>query len=111
MSQARTNSLLTPRAQHQNGQARSADSRHDVPEFPRQIKVRQVEVRDRALENNDAQALARIHSDKKVLEGLEDIRVNNVERWVVEYYPPVRRHFFDDPQWRSRFRFRHGYPP
>src|SRR5579862_2532667 len=96
---------------HQNGKARSTDSRHDVPEFPRQIEVRQVKVGNCALENNDAQALGRIHSDKKVLEGMEDVRVNNVEGWVVEYYPPVRRHFFDDPHRRCHIRFRHSYPP
>jgi hypothetical protein len=57
------------------------------------------------------QALGRIHSDKKVLEGLEDVRVNNVERWVVEYYPPVRRGFFDHPHRCRCIRFRHSYPP
>src|SRR5579864_5127157 len=73
---------------HQNGQARSADSRHDVPEFPRQIEVRQVEVRNRALEDNDTEILAGLHPNQQILEGLEDVRVNNVEGWVVEYYPP-----------------------
>ncbi len=73
--------------------------------------MRQVEVGNCALENNDAQALGRIHSDKKVLEGLEDVRVDDVEWRIVEYYPPVRRRFFDDPHRRSRIRFRHSYPP
>src|SRR5579862_3891516 len=79
---------------HQYGQARSADSCHDVPEFPCQIEVRQIEIGNCALENNDAQALGRIHSDEKILEGLEDVRVNNVEWRIVEYYPPVRGRFF-----------------
>jgi hypothetical protein len=46
--------------------------------------VRQVEVWNRALENNHTQGLGRLHPDKKVLEGLEDIRVDDIEGRIVE---------------------------
>src|SRR3984893_3877485 len=59
---------------HQNREARGAHSGHDVSDLARQIEVRQVEVRNRALENNDAQGLSAIHPDNKVLESLENIR-------------------------------------
>ncbi len=70
--------------------------------------MRQVEVGNCALENNDAQALGRIHSDKKVLEGLEDVRVDDVERRIVEYDSPVRRRFLDNPHGCRLSRFGHG---
>src|SRR5258708_23160988 len=91
---------------HENRKPGSSDSCGDVPNLASQIKVRQVEVRNRALENNDTQILAGVHPNKQILEGLEDVRVNNVERWVDEYYHPVRRHFFDDPHRPSRIRVR-----
>ena len=77
------------------------------PSLACQIEVRQVEVRNRALENNDTQTLGRFHPDKKILEGLEDVPVHDVEGRIVEYDPPVRRRFLDDP-YGCRIRFGHG---
>src|SRR5882724_12265874 len=93
---------------HENRKPGSSDSCGDVPNLASQIEVRQVEVGNCALENNDAQALGRIHSDKKVLEGLEDVRVDDVERRIVEYDSPVRRRFLDNPHGCRLSRFGHG---
>src|SRR5579862_7546731 len=93
---------------HQNREARGAHSGHDVSEIARQIEVRQVEVRNRALENNDTQGLSGIHPDKKVLEGLEDIRIDDIEGRIVEYDSPVRTRFLDHPQGCRRIGFGHG---
>ena len=56
-----------------------------------------VEVRKSAFENNDAQTLSRLHADKKVLEGLEDIPVDDIEGRIVEYGSPVPRCFLNHP--------------
>src|SRR6266699_133038 len=93
---------------HQNREARGAHSGHDVSDLARQIEVRQVEVRNRALEYNDTQGLSVIHPDKKVLEGLKDIRIDDIEGRIVEYDPPVRTRFLDHPHGCCRIRFGHG---
>jgi len=66
------------------------------------------EVRNRALEDNDTQILAGVHPNKQILEGLEDVRVDDVERRIVEYDSPVRRRFLDNPHGRRLSRFGHG---
>ena len=54
-------------------------SAHDVSEPARQIEVRQVEVRKRAFEKQPhADSQSMLHADKKVLEGLEDIPVDDL---------------------------------
>src|SRR5258708_2093733 len=94
---------------HENRKPGSSDTWGDVPNLASQIKVGQVEGRNRALEDNDTQILAGVHPNKQILEGLEDVRVNNVEGWVVEYYPPVRRRFLDHPHVRRRISISHRF--
>src|SRR3989475_6626972 len=52
---------------HQDREARSPDSSHDVPYLAGQIKVGKVELRIRALEYNDTQARAGVHSRDQIL--------------------------------------------
>src|ERR1700746_3752711 len=56
---------------HQDREARSPDSSHDVPYLAGQIKVGKVEVRIRTLEYHDTQARAVVHSREEVLEAFE----------------------------------------
>src|SRR5260221_12204011 len=51
----------------QDREARSPDSSHDVPYLAGQIKVGKVELWICALEHNDAQALAGVHSREQIL--------------------------------------------
>src|SRR6266571_8461771 len=85
---------------HQDREARSPDSSHDVPYLAGQIKVGKVELRIRALEYNDTQARAGVHSSEQILEPFEYGGVYNVERRVFEENPPARRRFLDDPDVR-----------
>src|SRR5881628_2596537 len=116
MSQARTNSLLTPRTQPRifamlttgdlvrrtNVSMRIGrpDSCGDVPRLAGQIKVGKIEVRIRALEYDDTQARTGVHSSDNILESFEYGSVYDVERWIFEPNPPVRRRFLDDPHRR-----------
>src|SRR6266446_6130794 len=82
---------------HQDREARSPDSSHDVPYVAGQIKVGKVELRICALEHHDTQARAGVHSSEQILEALEYGGVYDVERGIIEYNPPVSRRFLDDP--------------
>src|SRR6266550_3535852 len=87
----------------QNREAGRPDSCGDIPRLAGQIKVGKVELRIRALEYHNAQARAVAHSSEQILEAFEYGGVYNVERWIVEQNPPVRRRFLDDPHGRRRF--------
>jgi hypothetical protein len=76
-------------------------SRHDITQLAGQIKVSEVKVGNCALEYNDAELMACVHTHKQILKALEHRAIHNVEGRVVEDYPPVRRLLLDDPQWRS----------
>src|ERR1700694_3642890 len=52
---------------HQDREARSPDSSHDVPYLAGQIKVGKVELRIRAFEYDDPQARAGVHSREQIL--------------------------------------------
>src|SRR5580704_1586012 len=125
MSQARTNSLLTPRTQPRilarlttgalvrrtnvsikMGKPVGPIALMTFPILARQIEVRQVEVHKGALENNHTQTFSSLHPDKKVLKGLEDIEVDDIEGRIVEYGSPVPRRFLDHPH-GCRIRFGH----
>src|SRR6266478_5251965 len=82
---------------HQDREAGSPDSSHDVPYLTGQIKVRQIEIRVRALEYHDTQARAGAHSSQQFLKAFEYRGVDDVERRVIEHSPPVRRRFLNDP--------------
>src|SRR5689334_13157501 len=52
---------------HQDREARRSDSSHDVPYLPGQIKVGKVKLGVRALEYDDPQARAGVHSCEQIL--------------------------------------------
>jgi hypothetical protein len=82
--------------------------------FPRltdQIKVGEIEVGNRALEHDDAEALTGVHPNKQILQAVKDRRVQDVERRIVEYDFPVRRRFLDYTYRRRWIGFSHGSPP
>src|SRR5205807_10167004 len=81
---------------HQDREAGRPDSCGDVPRLAGQIKVGKVELRIRALEYDDTEARAGVHSSEQILEAFEYGGVYNVERRIVEQHPPVRRRFLDD---------------
>src|SRR5690348_4617108 len=85
---------------HQDREAGRPDRCGDVPRLAGQIKVGKVELRIRALEYDDTQARAGVHSFEQILEAFEYGGVYNVERRIVEQNPPVRRRFLDDPHVR-----------
>src|SRR6266566_8720837 len=64
---------------HQDREARSPESSHDVPDLTGQIKVRKIEIRVRALEYHDPQARAGVHSSQQFLEAFEDGGVDDVK--------------------------------
>src|SRR6266567_5919689 len=70
---------------HQDREAGRPDRCGDVPRLAGQIKVSEVEVRIRALEYNDTQARARVHSCEQILEPFEYGAVHNVERRIIEH--------------------------
>src|SRR5580704_9727536 len=74
---------------YQDGEAGRPDSRGDVPRLAGQIKVGKVELRIRALEYDDTQVRAGVHSSEQVLEAFEYGGVYNVERRIIEHNPPV----------------------
>ncbi len=76
------------------------DSCGDVSRLAGQIKVGKVELRIRALEYDDTQARAGVHSSEQVLEAFEYGGVYNVERRIIEHNPPVCRRFLNDPHVR-----------
>src|ERR1700694_566883 len=82
---------------HQDREARSPDSSHDVPYLAGQIKVGKVKLGVRAFEYDDPQARAGVHSREQILEGFEYAGVYDVERRVIEHHPPIRRTFLNDP--------------
>src|SRR5229473_7545437 len=53
---------------HQDREAGSPDSCHDVSYLAGQVKVGKVELRIRALEYHDTQAWAGVHSSEQILE-------------------------------------------
>src|SRR5882724_2306341 len=69
---------------HQDREARSPDSSHDVPYLAGQIKVGQVKLGVRAFEDDDTQARAGVHSREQMLEAFEYRGVDNVERRIIE---------------------------
>jgi len=85
---------------HQDREAGRPDSCGDVPRLAGQIKVGKVELRIRALEYDDTQARAGVHSSEQILEPFEYGSVYNVERRIFEQNPPIRRRFLDDPHVR-----------
>ncbi len=82
---------------HQDREAGRPDRCGDVPRLAGQIKVSEIEVTIRALEYNDTQARARVHSSEQILEPFEYGGVHNVERRIIKHNPPVRGRFLDDP--------------
>src|SRR5437870_10853193 len=85
---------------HQDREAGRPGSRDDVPDVAGQIKVGKVELRVRALEDDDTQARAGVHSSEEILEAFEYGGVYDIEGRIFEPNPPVRRHFLDDPHGR-----------
>jgi hypothetical protein len=81
---------------HQDREARSPDSSHDVPYLAGQIKVGKVKLGVGAFEYDDPQARAGVHSREQILQGFEYAGVHDVERRVIEHNPPVRGGFLDD---------------
>ncbi len=69
---------------HQDREAGRTDGCGDVPCLAGQIEVGQVELGIRALEYDDAQARAVVHSSEQILETFEYGGVYNVERRIVE---------------------------
>src|SRR5712671_2688916 len=118
MSQARTNSLPTPRTRPRilamltigdlvrrtNVSIRAGrPGGFDEAEAPRhvgQIEVGKVEVGIRALEYDDTKAGAGVHSSEQILEVFEHSGADDVEGRVVEHDPLVRRCLLDDAQVR-----------
>src|SRR5258705_9720630 len=94
---------------HQDRETGAPDGCHDGPELSCQIKVGKVEDGIRALEHHNAQAWARVHSSKQILEAFEYGGVHNIEGRVIEQNPPVRRCFLNDPHRHCRFTFTHGF--
>ncbi len=87
---------------HQDREARRPGGLEQA-EAPRdigQIKVAKVELRIRALEYDDAKALAGVHSSEQILEAFEHGGAHDVEGRVVEHNPPVTRCLLDDAQLR-----------
>jgi hypothetical protein len=96
---------------HQNREAGRPDGRGDVSRLAGQIKVSEIEIGNRALEHDDAQALTGVHPNKQILQAVKDRRVQDVERRIVEYDFPVPRRFLDYPHRRRWIGFSHGSPP
>src|SRR5712672_4647860 len=76
---------------HQDREAGRPDSCGDVPGLAGQIKVGEIEVSNRALEYDDTQALAGGRPIEQIMEAFKDHRVQNVERRISEYDPPICR--------------------
>src|SRR6266478_7262662 len=93
---------------HQNREAGRPHGCRDVPRLAGQIKVGEIEVGNRALEYDDAQCLTDVHPNKQILEASKDRCVQNVERRIIEYDPPVGRRFLDHPDGRCCISFSHG---
>jgi hypothetical protein len=70
------------------------------PVLPVKSIMCKVEVRIRAFEYHDTEALAAVHSREVILEAFEDSRVYHIEGRIIEHNPPVLRRFLDDPQGR-----------
>src|SRR5258708_4598479 len=94
---------------HEDWEAGTPYRGHDISDFPSQIKMRQVEIRNRALEYNHSQGRAVVHTGKQILEALEHGVIYHVERWIVEDDPPVGRRFLDNPHGRRSISLRHLY--
>jgi hypothetical protein len=60
----------------------------------------EIEVGNRALEHDNSQPLAGVHPNKQILEAFKDGRVQDIERRIIEYNPPIGRRFLDHPHWR-----------
>src|SRR5260370_28693981 len=56
---------------YQDGESRSPDSSHDVPDPAGQIKMGKVKLGVRAFEYNDPRARAGVHSREQILQGFE----------------------------------------
>src|SRR5713226_10059311 len=118
MSQARTNSLPTPRTRPRifamltigdlvrrtnvsirigRPEGPAVLTRPRLPGRSAKSKWARVEVGIRALEHDDPKARAGVHSSEQILQACEHAGANDVERWVIEHNPPVRRRFLDDP--------------
>src|ERR1700693_1242602 len=86
---------------HKDGQTRSSYSDENVSDVARQVKVREIEVIDRAFKDDNPEPSTAVHPPKQVLEPFEYFSIHDVERRMIEDYSPERRRLFDDPNGRS----------
>src|ERR1700730_14630838 len=96
---------------HEDWEAGTSYRGHDISDFPSQIKMRQIEIRNRAFEYDHSQGRAGVHTGEQILEALEYGVVYHVERWIVEDNPPVGRRFLDDPHGHRSISLRHLHTP
>src|SRR5579862_5346206 len=69
---------------HEDWEAGKPYRGHDISDFPSQIKMRQIEIGNRALEYDNSQGRACVHTGEQILEALEHGVVYHIERWIVE---------------------------
>src|SRR5260370_37777203 len=80
----------------QNRQAGRPDGRGDVPRLTGQIKMGEIEVGNRALEQYDAEALTGVHPDQHILQAVKERRVKNCGRRRAEHDVPGGRTVLND---------------
>src|SRR5438270_1882893 len=81
---------------HQDREAGGPGNLEEAEALRRQFEVGNVELRVRALEDDDTQVRAGVDSSEQILEAFEHSGAHDVEGRVVEYNPPVRGCLLDD---------------